>query len=253
MIYPFVRILVAAVVVTSVPAAAQIRSNSPRTSGEGIPHDLSGIWMQVGSSSTFSDEAPPVLTSWGAERFASNKPTLGPTAVTDANDPTLRCIPPGVPYVFVVPLPFEILQSAGQVTILFEYDHTVRRIHTDGRPHPKDLHDSESFQWMGHSIGTWEQDTLVVDTVGFNDQTWLDRLGHPHSEALHITERIRREDQDTLDYRIIVDDPKAYTGLWRGRRLFKLRAAWGILDHSCSAQDSNYVEYKKRASDAKAK
>ena len=72
--------------------------------------------------------------------------------------------------------------------MLFEYDHFVRQIFTDGRKHPEDMVPS----WMGDSIGKWEGDTLVVDSIGFNDKTWLDQVGHPHSEELHLVERIRR-------------------------------------------------------------
>ena len=89
----------------------------------------------------------------------------------------------------------EIAHIPGRVLMLFEYDHFVRNIFTDGREHPKDLNPS----WMGDSIGKWEGDTLVVDTVGFNDKTWLDNDGHPHTEDLHVVERIRRVNHDTPD------------------------------------------------------
>ncbi len=91
----------------------------------------------------------------------------------------------------------EIAHIPGRVLMLFEYDHFVRNIFTDGRQHPSDL----SPSWMGDAIGKWEGDTLVVDTVGFNDKTWLDNDGLPHSEDLHVVERIRRVNHDTLDDR----------------------------------------------------
>ena len=84
---------------------------------------------------------------------------------------------------------------------------------------------------MGHSIGKWDGDTLVVDTVGLNDKTWLDGLGHPHSDALHLVERIRRVDHATLQFDLTFDDPKAYTKPWMGKQVFKLRPGWEIPEH----------------------
>ena len=87
-------------------------------------------------------------------------------------------------------IPFEMIQATGRVIMYFEYDHFVREIFTDGRPHPDGL----EATWMGHAIGHYEGDTLVVDTIGFNDKTWLDRVGHPHSDQLHLVERFRRDE-----------------------------------------------------------
>jgi hypothetical protein len=102
-------------------------------------------------------------------------------------------------------------------------------------PHKKDL----APTWMGDSIGRWEGDTLVVDTVGFNDRTWLDQVGHPHSDALHLVERIRRHDHDTLQIDFTFDDPKAYTQPWTGEKLFKLRLDWNISEYVCEDNFTN--------------
>jgi hypothetical protein len=212
--------------------------------------DLSGIWMLHTGGATFSKEPPPPMTPWAAARFAANKPTMGPDAVLDANDPTVNCHPPGVPYILIIPTPFEIVQAPGQVLELFEYDHSLRRIHTDGRQHPQDLQDTEIYQWMGHSIASWDGDTLIIDTIGFNDKTWLDRLGHTHSDALHIVERLRRVDHDTLLDNLNLDDPKAYLKPWTGQLLFKLKPGWEIMEHNCVSTDNEgrkYLEYQKRA------
>ena len=173
-------------------------------------HDLSGVWMREQPGNGFSDAPPPPLTSWALEHFAANRPTVGPDAALDANDPTLHCVPPGVPYILAVPTPFELIHARGEIIQIFEYNHFVRRIHTDGRPHPEDLRDTGAYQWLGHSIGRWEGDTFVIDTIGFNDETWLDRLGHPHTDALHLIERLRRVNHGTLEYGVTVEDPKAY-------------------------------------------
>ncbi len=105
---------------------------------------------------------------------------------------------------------YELRQFPDVVLLLFDEDHLVRRIYMDGRAHP----DGSLTTWMGHSIGKYEGDTLVVDTVGFNDKNWIDRLGHPHSDALHLVERFRRLDQKTLQYEVTIDDPKAYKKPW---------------------------------------
>jgi hypothetical protein len=210
--------------------------------------DLSGVWLVAEPGGSFSVEPPPPMTPWAAERFRANRPTIGPHAALDANDPTVDCVPPGVPYILVVPTPFEFVHTAGQIIQLFEYSHFVRRIYMDGRPHPANLHETGSHEWLGHSIGHWDGDTLVVDTVGFNDKTWLDRLGHPHSEALRVTERITRVDADTLDYGVTIEDPKAYTAPWSGRMRFTRRSGWELIEHTCVSQEpERYREFRERA------
>jgi hypothetical protein len=90
--------------------------------------------------------------------------------------------------------------------IIYEGERT-RQIFTDGRKHPSDPDPS----WLGYSAGNWEKDTLVVDTVGFNDRTWLDAFGHPHSESLHVVEQLRRRDFGHMDLQVTFEDPKMYT------------------------------------------
>lgn len=209
--------------------------------------DLSGVWLVKEPGATFSRTPPPEMTEWARERFRSNRATIGPTAALDANDPTVACFPPGVPYVLLVPVPFEFVHAPGRVLQLFEYNHNVRRIYTDGRAHPPDLQDTESAQWMGHSIGGWQDDTFVIDTIGFNDRSWLDRVGHPHSAGLHLVERIRRVDHATLEYTVTVDDPQAYAGPWTGQMMFALRPDWDVLEHHCVPEGEEYLRYKARA------
>jgi hypothetical protein len=123
----------------------------------------------------------------------------------------------------------EIFQVPGRVIMLFEFDHHIRQIYTDGRGHNKDL----PTAWMGDSIGKWEGDTLVVDTTNFNDKTWLDRGGHPHSEQLHLIERIHRSDPDLLQIDITIEDPVAYTKPWTAQETFQLRPKWNIMELVC--------------------
>lgn len=227
--------LLVVIVLTAAPSAASAQG------------DLSGVWIRQPAGNTFSETPPPPMTPWALERFHAHKPTVGPKAALGANDPTLDCAPPGVPYILAVPTPFEFVHVPGQVIQLFEYNHFVRRIHTDGRPHPANLRDTGSYEWMGHSVGRWDGETFVIDTIGFNDATWLDRLGHPHSDALHVVERVRRLDHETLEYGVTVEDPKAYAAPWTGRMVFKLRSDWEILEHSCTTKGDAYLEFKEKA------
>jgi hypothetical protein len=121
-----------------------------------------------------------------------------------ANDPDANCTLSGVPRIDLGPQPFKILQSPDEVVILYEAYTTFRQVFTDGRPLPADTQPS----WMGYSVGKWDGDTLVVETSGFNDKTWLDPAGTRHSESLHVTERFHRRDTSHLDIKITVEDPK---------------------------------------------
>ena len=104
--------------------------------------------------------------------------------------------------------------------MLMFFGRNIRQIYTDGRPHPADLQPT----WMGHSIGKWDGDTFVVDTVGISDVNWLDRMGHPHSDKLHLIERFRRVDDKTLQLNLTIDDPIAYTKTWDATpRTFRIR------------------------------
>jgi hypothetical protein len=193
------------------------------------PHgDLTGVWMPQQGSVTFSPNEPP-LQPWAEAKYRGVRPGYGPRAGTESKDPITNCEPPGVPRLLLLPFPVQIVQVPGQVIMLFEYDHFIRQISLDGRPHASDL----DATWMGDSIGHWEGDTLVVDTVGLNDKAWLDQVGHPHSDALHLVERIRRVDRDTLKDDLLIDDPKAYTQPWKGQQIFKLKPAWHLMEYVC--------------------
>jgi hypothetical protein len=190
--------------------------------------DLSGLWLERQTLNTLSVKEPP-FQPWAEARYRAAKPGYGPHATPDSQDPILSCYPPGVPRIMLIPFPMQIVQIPGQVMMVFEYDHFVRIVALDRQKHPKDL----SPTWMGDSIGHWEGGTLVVDTVGLNDKTWLDQVGHPHSEALHVVERIRRPDHDTLIDDITIDDLKAYAKPWTGQQVFGLKRGWHLLEYIC--------------------
>jgi len=208
-----------------------------RSQTSASPTDLSGVWLEKQNLITFSEKEPS-FQPWAEARYRAVKPGYGPHATPDSQDPILNCYPPGVPRIMLIPFPMQIIQLPGQLMMVFEYDHFVRFIDLERRQHPKDL----SPTWMGDSIGHWEGDTLVVDTVGLNDKTWIDQVGHPHSDALHVTERIRRADRETLVDDITIDDPKAYLKPWSGQQVFTLKHGWHLLEYIC---EDNMVDPPK--------
>ena len=241
---------VAAVFVSPPIVCAQAAGQSaPAKPLPGAPAvDLSGVWEANMHGFPWADFsfAPdiPAMTPWGKARYLAAKPSYGPRAVENSTDyvnPTtgkdVGCLPPGVPRIYIQPFLFEIVQSSGRVLELFEFDHHMRQIFTDGRQHPKD----PDHTWMGHSIGWYEGDALVVDTIGLNDKTWIDRGGLPHSDQLHVIERIRRPSPDALEIKITIDDPKAYSQTWSGYRNFKLRPTWTLEEFIC-ADNADYNE-----------
>jgi hypothetical protein len=221
-----ILILAATFPVNLRPQAAE-SSPQDKAKDEASAPDISGVWMGRELSKTFKgDPLPPLQPAADATYKATQAKDHKDHAGTD---PYLSCYPPGVPRILLIPFPFEIIQTPGKVVMIFEYDHFVREIHSDGRDHPKDLDPT----WMGNSVGKWDGDTLVVDTIGFNDKTWLDMLGVPHSEALHVVERIRRVDHDTLQDDMVIDDPKTFTKPWKVQKIFKLRPKWEIMEYIC--------------------
>lgn len=230
----------AALVLIAIPSfsprmLAQTAPQSGTARPETSAPDLSGVWLRdPGKVSAFEfprDPAP--MTSWGAAKFATAKNTHGPNPVVDMasnNDPFLKsCEPLGVPRVLLANHPFKMVPVSGEMIVLYERSHDFREIYMDGRQHPKDIDPS----WWGHSIGRWEGDTLVVDTVGLDDRTWLDYQGLPHSDALHVIERYRRVDHDTLQIDLTIDDPKAYTKSWSVKYFYKLKP-WDIGEEICT-------------------
>ena len=136
-------------------------------------------------------------------------------------DPEGYCLPPGGPRLMATPYPMEIIQLPEQKRIIMTFEgatHIWREIYMDGRPHPTG--DDLNPTYLGHSVGRWEGDTLVVDVVGFNEGTWLDYSGHPHTDQLHVIEKFTRPNKGTLHYEATIDDPGAYTKPWT--------AAWNI-------------------------
>ena len=193
---------------------------------DGKPN-LSGVYNMIFPGSFFPGGAPmnishtpgPLETTpelkAGAEKF---KVTRGPDDAGASAD----CHPPGVPDAMFSPYQWQIVQGLDQIVVLYEYPGAFRVIPTRGGPHQPDLDPT----WYGDSVGHWEGDTLVVDTIGFNDKTELPG-GYRHTEALHVVERFRRVTFDHLDYQATIEDPNVFVKPWMVHRTLPLRDGSG--------------------------
>jgi hypothetical protein len=153
--------------------------------------------------------------------------------------PLTHCLPIGIPADDLLPGPFKIIQAPGLTLIRNEYENTFRQIYTDGRKAPAD----PEPLWLGYSVGRWERDTLIVDTVGFNDRSWLDGMGHPHSESLHLTERFHRRDFGHLDVEVTIDDPKVYTKAFSVKFTELLQPDSDVTEYFCAEyeRDNSHI------------
>jgi hypothetical protein len=209
------------------------------------PHDLTGVWnARRGYGGDTYPGPGPELTAWGEEQFKKAKASNGGEyTLEQTNDPVItKCYPPGVPRIYLQPFPMQIVQTPKEVILLFEYDHTVREIFTDGRKHPDA--DALTPTYMGNSIGHWDGDTFVVDTIGFNDKTWLDRSGRPHSDQLHVIERFHRMNERDLELDITMEDPKALAKPWQVHFGFQLHPDWTLEEQVC-ADNGAFVSFEK--------
>jgi len=235
------------------------KSAVPRASN-GKP-DLTGVWQGgstrrgsweeanggTGVGGTGRDPSAPVVLSsndrpagregapyqpWAAKKVLESFNRRG------IDDPTAQCLPGGIPRSVTLGLfPQQIVQTPNQIVILYEYMNVHRVIPLNAK-HPDDLIPS----YMGHSVGHWEGDTLVVDNIGFNDKTWLDAAGHPHTEKLHVIERFTRPNEATLHYEATIDDPGAYSKPWTTSWNIKWTAGITPLEYICQ-EGNSYVEH----------
>ena len=192
---------------------------TPRTA-DGKPR-LSGVWLS-GNYNFANMGGPLPLQPWAQKLMEERQATQG------REDPEAKCLPAGVPR--ITPYPFKIVQTPELIVMLFEGNvHSYRQFFLD-RGHDKDLDPS----WMGDSIAAWQGDTLVVDTVNFNDKTWLNGRGAPHTEQLHVSERYSRPDLGHLDVEITLEDPGAFTKPHTFKRTHVLSASWEIHEYVCN-------------------
>jgi hypothetical protein len=158
------------------------------------------------------------------------------------NDPTSRCLPGPSPRSHSVALfPIQFVQTPKQIVILYEYFNVFRIIPLDQKSHPEDLEPS----FLGHSIGRWEGDTLVVDIVGFNDKGWVLSGGVFHSDALHVTERYTRTDYDTITYEATIDDKKVFTQPFKTGTTLMLREGARLREYICPENNEDVLRLEK--------
>jgi hypothetical protein len=207
---------------------------APRTP-DGKP-DLSGLWQRPyvpDMTKTNKDK-----TQIGTPELPFTEAGLKAWKSYDAanGDYTGSCLPFGLMRSMNSPDPIQIMQSPTYVALLYEQNtwfHVIplNKPHRDGVP-----------TWFGDSVGHWQGDTLVVDTVNFNGRTRLDTIGHPHSDALHVIEHFTRTDAGHIAYEVTVDDPKTFTKTWTNTRIFTLRPDWEIMEYSCEENNKDLYE-----------
>jgi hypothetical protein len=214
------------------------------------PPDFSGIWLAQPRFSLsltdprgkqFGTEADISYTPWGLQKVRSAKPALGKDATfLHTNDLALEYADPdGYPRAQDHPFRFKIVQTPDFVYFLYEYDQAWRPVALNAKHS-----DDPDPTWYGESIGKWEGDTLVVDAIGFNDRAWLDPIGHPRSEQMHLTERWRRVDHDNLGDDLSFDDPTAYTKPWNSKMSFTLDHSGELHENIYTATDE--LRFKRR-------
>lgn len=227
---------------TATDAVAQ---TMPRTS-DGKP-DMSGIWQAVNSAAwnilphPAEDGVPAGLGVVDGNEIPYRPEAAAKQRTNFANratlDPETKCWLPGVPRATYMGFPFQIVQTPTQVSILYEYGHATRNIFMNS-PHPR----GPIEFWMGDSRATWDGDTLVVDVVHFNDQTWFDRAGNHHSEQLHVVERYTPIDRDHINYEVTIEDPKVFTRSWKMSMPLYRRVDRNmqLLEYECSSFDEAF-------------
>ena len=197
--------------------------------------DLNGVWQgpyvpdmtRTGRNQTGEPNLP--FTPAGEKEWKGYNAADG--------DYTGACLPFGLSRSINAPNPFQIVQGGGYVAFLFEVNNWFHVVPTDGRTPPAD----PNPQWFGTSVGHWEGDTLVVETRGFNGWTRLDTIGHPHSDALHLTQTFRRADADHIAYTVTVDDGVIYTKPWKNERVLT-RQKGELIEYSCEENNKDLRE-----------
>jgi hypothetical protein len=225
--YGFASILLAAFLTLPATRAAG-QAPAPARTSDGKPN-LQGIWQVLNTAAwDIQDHQARLGVPAGQGIVDGNEIPYQPAALAKkrANfenrataDPEAKGYLPGVPRIMYMPFPFQIFQTPDQIVMVFEYDRGVRNIYTNGTPHPR----GPLNWWLGDSRGRWDGNTLVVDVVYFTDQTWLDRAGNFHSDALHLVERFTPAGPDHINYEVTVEDSNVFTRPWTMRMVLYRR------------------------------
>lgn len=198
--------------------------------------DWRGIW-QPAIGRVGGDQ--PMLIGAYKEHYESERAKVAADPNYETPEGVSNCEPEGMPTMMTMPYSLEFLFTPGKIVVNQEALMMVRRIYTDGRPLPSA--DEIDPNYFGYSVGHWEGDTLVVDTVGFNERFWLHRDGFPHTESLHLIERLSRPRHGLLRYEITIDDPGAYTGQWSTFWEKEWTPGEELIEYFC--QDNNVDQY----------
>jgi hypothetical protein len=209
----------------------------PRTA-DGKP-DLSGLWRMNGIGYVFNilGNQSVEMLPWARDVYAKRSIGFG------KDSPDSNCLPPGPNAGLFGMEPVKFIQSKNVLVIIYEGAPT-RQVFLDGRPLPKDPNPT----WMGYSVGRWDGDTLVVDTAGYNDRTWLDVTGHPHSEALHVTEKFRRVNTGEMKLEMTFEDPTTYTRPWTIAVDMQFEPDTDLLEFVCNENEKSSRHYTGDAS-----
>jgi hypothetical protein len=201
--------------------------------------DLTGIWIadppKVRDATAGLKPGELSMTPWAQKIFDERK-----TGDVSANDPDANCLPQGVPKIESTPLPFKIYQEPNAIVILYEAFGQFRQLFMDGRALPKDPNPT----WYGYSVAKWDGDTLVVESSGFNGKVWLDQVGHPSTEALHVTERFHRRDFGHMDITSTIEDSGAYTKPWTFTQPVTLMVDTELLEFVCNENNTDVPHMK---------
>jgi hypothetical protein len=230
--------VLAASVVLPGPAAGQDEYRppagpTPRTATGKV--DFSGVWQKpyvpdlTKDGPDFKGLADLPFTAWGEANWRQYDAADG--------DYTGACLPFGMTRSINTPEPMQLMQSDTYLAFLFEQNSWFTVVPIDARPHGQGIP-----TWFGDSVGRWDGDTLVIDTVNFNGRTRLDTIGHPHSDQLHLVQRLSRPDFGHIVHEMIIDDPKTFTRTWSVTRTLTLRTDWEMMEYSCEENNKSLWE-----------
>ena len=206
---------------------------TPRTASGKV--DFSGVWQKpyvpdlTKDGRDFKGLATLPFTPWGEADWKKYDAADG--------DYTGACLPFGMPRSINTPEPMQLMQSDSYLAFLFEQNSWFHVAPIDGRKHRDGI-----ATWFGDSVGHWEGDTLVIDTINFNGKTRLDTIGHPHSDQLHLVQRFARPDLGHITHEMIIEDPKTFTKPWKVTRTLTLRPDWEMMEYSCEENNKSLWE-----------
>ena len=218
--------------------ATKVQSTAIPRMPDGKPN-LQGVWQHP-YVPDMSKDRPPDQKGAGDLPFTAAGADNFKTYDVSKFDYTGHCLPFGLMRSMNVGgYPIQFMQNESYVALLFEQNTWFNVIYVDGRDHPKNLDPT----WFGNSVGKWDGDTLVVDTIGFNGKTRLDTVGHPHSDAMHVVERFTLTDREHMAYEVTIEDPKTYTKPFKNTRTFtRMKPGEELIEYSCEENNRDFTE-----------